>query len=355
MDAHVDILMNLMNPKNNRSLDEPGENGQANFANWRAGGTDAVFFAVWVDPRLFQGDRATARADQMIDKFQEQLRKYPDRLAQCDTSDDVRRAIASGKVAGLLGVEGGIAINNDLSNIERFRRLGVRYMTLTWRGNLDWAGSSQAALSPYRKGQEMQISANPSRGGLTEFGRHVVAEMNRVGMVVDLSHVSDQTFFDAIKASRYPVFVSHSDARALSDHPRNVSDAMLTALRQNGGVIGLNLWYELLEPSGKGSKDDGAKVVTLDVVLDMLDHMIKVAGIDHVGIGTDFEGMNDLPPDLKNAAQLTKIFEGMRRRGYSEADIRKFAGENFMRVLKANEQGTSAGAETPATTIPEAK
>lgn len=341
LDAHEDILLNLLNPKNNRSLAEPGRNGQVNFANWRAGGIDAVIFAVWIDPRQFRGEMAERRVEQMIGVFHQQLQLYPDKLAFCDTSDDVRRAIASGKIASMLGIEGGIAINNKLENIERYRRMGVRYMTLTWRGNLDWAGSSQDLKNPFRRGQEMVIADNPSKGGLTDFGRRVVAEMNRVGMMVDLSHVSDQTFYDALKVTTKPVIVSHSNARALADHKRNVSDDMLRALSANGGVIGLNLWYELLEPQGRSSRADGAKPVNVETVLDMLDHMVKVAGIDHVGIGTDFEGMRDLPKGLENAAGMGKLFEGMRKRGYSETDIRKFAGENFLRVMKANEVGVA--------------
>lgn len=336
LDAHEDVLMNLMNPKNNRSLDENGPDGQANFANWRAGGVNAVFFAVWVDPRQFKGPMAMSRADQMIAVFNQQLQRYPDRLARCDNSNDVRRAVASGKIAALLGIEGGIVINNDLANIARYRRMGVRYMTLTWRGNLDWAGSSQDLRNPFRRGEEMFISDNPSKGGLTDFGRQVVAEMNRVGMMVDLSHVSDETFYDAIKASKLPVIVSHSNARALSNHPRNVTDDMLRALKANGGVIGVNLWREVLDPNGR-ARQSGATPITSETVLDQIDHIVKVAGIDSVGIGTDFEGMNELPEDMKTAASTGKLFAGMRKRGYSEADIRKFAGENFLRVMKANE------------------
>jgi membrane dipeptidase len=161
--------------------------------------------------------------------------------------------------------------------------------------------------------------------------------MNRVGMVVDLSHVSDRTFWDAISESRRPVMVSHSDCRALANHPRNVTDDMLRAIAKNNGVIGLNLWYELLEPSGLGSKKPGATSVTLSMVVDQLDHMIKVAGIDHVGIGTDFEGMSDLPPELNSAACVGKLLDGLHSRGYSEADIDKVAGLNFLRVLHDNE------------------
>lgn len=337
MDAHEDILLNLLNPKNNRSLAEPGHHGQANIENWRAGGINAVFFAIWIDPRQFRGDNAEKRTDQMIGLYQQQLQLYPQILQHCDTSDDVRRAVASGKIATLLGIEGGISLNNKIENVARYRRAGVRYMTLTWRGNLDWAGSSQKVINPFRRGQVMEIADNPSSGGLTDYGRQIIAEMNRVGMIVDLSHVSDETYYDAIRASTKPVMLSHSNARTLSSHDRNISDPMLRALKENGGVIGVNLWYEMLEPNGLASRRDQAKPVTVETVLDQIDHLIKVAGIDHVGLGTDFEGMNDLPPDLQNASTVGKIFVGMRKRGYSEADIRKFAAENFLRVMKANE------------------
>lgn len=337
LDAHVDILLNLLNTKQNRSLGEPGPNGQANIANWRASGTNAVIFAIWVDPRQFRGQMAEQRVEQMLEMYRYQHQLYPQILAHCDTSDDIRRAVAQGRIATMLGLEGGIAINNKIENIARYRRAGVRYMTLTWRGNLDWAGSSQKVQNPFRRGQVMEIADNPSSGGLTDFGRQIIAEMNRVGMIVDLSHVSDQTYFDVMAVTRKPVILSHSNARALSRHDRNISDDMLRALKKNGGVTGINLWYEMLEPNGRASRRDDAKPVTVETVLDQIDHIVKVAGIDHVGLGTDFEGMNDLPPDLQNASTVGKIFAGMRKRGYSETDIRKFASENFLRVLKANE------------------
>lgn len=344
VDGHVDVLLRLVDRSSTRSLDEEGPRGQVNFANWRAGGVNAVFFAVWIDPRRYPKERAVERAHQLIDCLEEQVRRYPDTLVICDTAEEVRRATAAGKIAALLGIEGGVAINDDLSLIETYRRRGVRYMTLTWRGNLKWAGSSQPLRAPWdrTRGREARAEEEDqlSSGGLTEFGRQVVREMNRVGMVVDLSHVSDQTFFDALEVTSKPVMVSHSNARALANHPRNVSDDMLRALAKNGGVIGINFWWALLEPEGRGSRDEGSTTVTVETVLDQIDHIVKVAGIDTVGLGSDFEGMSDLPVGLKTAAQVPALFEGLRRRGYSEADIRKIAGENFLRVLKANETGT---------------
>jgi len=345
MDGHVDILLRLIDPTSDRRLDEPGFAGQANFENWRAGGMNAIFFAVWIDPRRYPKERAVERADALIDCFYEQVQKYPDRLAFCETAADVRRVVKEGRVAGLMGIEGGSAINNDIRHIQRFRKRGVRYMTLTWRGNLQWAGSSQdVGNSPWDRQAQRRGGAdatpepedNLSSGGLTDFGREIVGEMNRVGMIVDLSHVSDQTFYDAIAATRRPVILSHSNASARAPHPRNISDDMLRALAKNGGVIGLNLWTDLLDPAGQEAEKKTS--VTLEMTADMVDHMVKVAGIDSVGIGTDFEGMSSLPVGLENASRMQDLFTELRKRGYLQNDLRKFAGENFLRVLEANDR-----------------
>lgn len=344
VDGHQDVLLRLLDKSRGRTLDEVGWAGQANIANWRTGGLNAIFFAVWIDPRVFPGKHAIQRTHQMIDCLEEQERKFPHDLKICDTEAEVRDAIADGKIASLLGIEGGVAINDDLKRIEEYRARGVRYMTLTWRGNLRWAGSSQELSSPWQRVHPDAFIPRDqqSSGGLTAFGRQVVSEMNRVGMIVDLSHVSDKTFFDAIEATSKPVMVSHSCARALSRHDRNVSDDMLRALARNKGVIGLNFWYELLEPNGKGSNDEGATSVTAETIVDQVDHVVKVAGIKHVGIGSDFEGMSDLPTDVQTAAEVPRIFEAMRKRGYSEEDIVKFAGENFLRVMRENEVSIDA-------------
>jgi membrane dipeptidase len=342
IDAHEDILLRLLDPEDGRALDEQSWIGHVNFGSWRQGGINAVFFAVWMSPEQYKKEKAVERAHAMIDCLDSQVSRFPDRLAKCDAADEVRQAVASGKVAAMLGIEGGVAINDTIGNIEIFRDRGVRYMTLTWRGNLKWAGSSQNS-SPAawgrlaRRGRPAVADEQLSTGGLTALGREIVLEMNRVGMVVDLSHVSDQTFFDAISVTQKPVMISHSNCRALSPHPRNVTDDMLRALASNGGVMGINFWSDLLEPNAKSRDDEGATSVTLEHVLNHIDHVVKVAGIDHVGIGTDFEGMSSLPLGLENASKMPVVFEGMRRRGYSEQDIIKFAGENFLRVLQANE------------------
>ena len=322
LDAHCDVLLRL----HDRHQDIMGGEYRGRAADiplWREGGMNAIFFSIWVDPRVYRGDGAIKRAWTLIGELNDQATSHSDAMTTCATVAEARRAIANAHLAALIGIEGGIAINDDLSMIAKYRAAGVRYMTLSWRGNLPWAGS-----------------ANPNmfepKMGLTDFGRQVVREMNRVGMVVDLSHVSEKTFFDAIEETSHPVFVSHSDCRAIADNPRNITDDMLRALGKNGGVCGVNFYWDFLEKSGRGS-DEGGTTVTAETVVDHIDHIVKVAGIDHVGIGTDWEGMHDPPVGLENASKMPHLFEVLRRRGYSDEAMRKIAAENFLRVLEANE------------------
>jgi membrane dipeptidase len=325
LDAHVDSLRRVLDRGDH--LGERIADGQGDIAAWREGGVNVVWFAAWVNPAKYRGEAATQRALRLLGALREQARLYPQHLALCDSAAQCRAAVREGKIAALAGIEGGIAINNDLSLIARFRELGVRRMNLTWKGNLDWAGSSQPL-----PGGALPFSPNK---GLNEFGRQVVREMNRVGMIVDLSHCSDKTFYDALAVSSRPVIVSHSNARALADHPRNVTDDMLRALRDNGGVIGVNFYREYLK-----SRDARGRWRTPDVetVLDQIDHIVKVTGgTDTVGIGSDWDG--DIKPalGLETAAQMPALLAGLERRGYSPQDIRKIAGENFLRVIEAND------------------
>jgi membrane dipeptidase len=319
LDAHEDVILRVANRG-----DDLGQNSpyQADIPKWRAGGINAVWFAIWVDQRKFTGQNAVRRTRQLLETLDRQLARHSDHLALCDTANDVRRAAAAGKIAALIGIEGGVALDNNPALIEAYRRLHVRYLTLTWRTNLAWAGSSQAS--------------NP-KVGLNALGRQMVAEMNRVGVIPDLSHVSDQTFYDVLAVTSKPVIVSHSNARALAPHPRNITDDMLRALAQNGGVIGINFWQELLRGRDAKGRLKPASSVDVETVLDHIDHVIKVAGIDHVGFGSDWEGIASPANGLENAAQMGKVLDGLRRRGYNEGEIRKIAGENFLRVLEANE------------------
>ena len=325
LDSHEDVIGRVLDDGDDLAVDH--KNDQSNFAKWRAGGVNVVWFSLWVDPQEHEGSAAPVRVSQMIAALYRQVARHPDDLVVCDSASDCRAAVASGKIVALLGIEGGVAINNDLKLIEGYRQAHVRYMTLTWRGNLDWAGSSQTSHKQM---------------GLTTFGRDVVREMNRVGMIVDLSHTSDMTFYDALAVTSKPVILSHSNCRALADHPRNVTDDMLRALKKNGGVVGLDFYRDFLLPERKEFSVAIETTPTLEIVLDQIDHAVKVAGIEHVGIGSDFEGDIEPAVGLESAARIADLIQGLRRRGYPESEVRKIAGENFMRVIGANDNQTSS-------------
>lgn len=291
----------------------------------RAGGVDAQFFSIFAHTRTLP-DAAAQRARDMIAVVHEQVRRRPQDLALARTAADVRRIAGSGRIAALMGLEGGHAIENDLANLREFYDAGVRYMTLTWQNTNDWADSSTDA---------------PRHGGLSDFGRDGVREMNRLGMIVDVSHVSDETFFDALEVTRAPVMASHSSARALIDHPRNMSDAMLRAVRDNGGVVMVNFSANYLDP---GKTDVwpvvrnwlahlGLPETPLAALADHVEHIMDVAGVDHVGLGSDFDGTLMLPADMQTVADFPNLTFELLRRGRDEGAIRKLLGENVLRVM----------------------
>lgn len=318
LDAHEDTLLRLR--QNGANLGDVWTLRQSDLPKWLQGGVNAVLTAVWIDPHKFSGAEAAKEASSVLDLLYAQAAMYPDKVTICETAAAIKKAVASSKIALVPVIEGGIAINDNLSLIEKYRERGVRYMTLTWRDDVTWAGSSE--------------SAKPEKG-LSDFGRKVVREMNRVGMVVDLSHASDKTFYDALAVSTKPVIASHSNSRVLCDHPRNLTDDMLRALAKNGGVAGINFCGKYLLPESKfplQRKEAGVKAV-----LDHIDHIVSVAGIDHVGIGTDYDGGIKTPPGVETAAELQNVVQGLRSRGYSETDIEKICSGNFLRVLGQNE------------------
>jgi membrane dipeptidase len=291
----------------------------------RAGGVDAQFFSIFVHPRTLPAG-AVQRALDMIQVVHDQVARHPEQLVLARSVEDVRAAVARGKIAALMGVEGGHAIEDDLANLQEFYDLGVRYMTLTWSNTHSWADSS---------------NDEARHGGLTEFGREVVREMNRLGMIVDISHVSDETFFDTLEVTRAPVMASHSSARALADHPRNMSDDMLRAVARNGGVVMINFSEMLLDPDKAGVwlslrhwiSNFGWKDTPLALLIDHFDHVIRVAGVDHVGLGSDFDGTLFHPEGMKDVSQFPNITLELLRRGHSEEDVRKVLGENVLRVF----------------------
>ncbi len=280
---------------------------QIDFARANRGGLDAQFFSIWVSPEFYDPDepepgRATGRANAIIDSLYDQLRRHPDRMELARSSDDVRRIAAEGKLAALFGIEGGHAIEADLQTLRHFYDRGVRYMTLTWSFSHGWADSAGGAGEP-----------EPERrhGGLSPFGETVVREMNDLGMLVDVSHVSDETFWDALEVTRAPVIASHSSARALVPLPRNMSDDMLRAIAANDGVVMINFMGMALDPDKSTLSfildlllHGGGTDVSVSDVVDHIEHVVDIAGIQHVGLGL---GLRRLPDEL--------LSNGLARRG----------------------------------------
>jgi membrane dipeptidase len=335
----------------NADLGKRSSDGMIDLPRLREGGVHVPFFALWV-PTYYKGSEAVRRTLDLRDAMQRVLDKYPAQIELATSARDVERIVGQKKIAAVLTVEGGHQIADDLAVLRMYRRMGVLSMTLTHFRNNNWADSS---------------TDTPVHNGLTDFGKQVVREMNAIGMIVDISHVSDKTFYDALDVTTKPVIASHSSCRALSDVPRNMTDDMLRALARNGGVVGVNFsaaflnqqdaenlkkkttQENALEPTMTGAAlDDYAKKefqadyatthvghATLDDAANCIDHIVKVAGIDHVGIGSDFDGIPDVPKGLEDVSKIPDLTAALLKRGYSEADIQKIMGGNMLRVLKA--------------------
>ncbi|MFN2570412.1 MAG: dipeptidase [Gemmatimonadales bacterium] len=301
--------------------------GHVDIPRMKAGGLNAAFFSIWVDDTYGPGT-AYQRALALIAA----VRGLADRAADVElatTAANVRAAAGRGHVAALMGVEGGHAIENSLEKLDTLYACGVRYMTLTWNNGNDWAGSSLD---------------NERCGGLSEFGRAVVRRMNELGMLVDVSHASDATFFDVVAVTARPIIASHSSCRSLAAHPRNLTDEQLRAIAHNGGVVGINFFPVFLDADFALVYDDARRtgvdpeslnVPGLEKLIAHIDHAVEVMGVDHVGFGSDFDGISVLPRPMKDATSLPLFVAGLRARGYGDSDVRKILGENFLRVLSA--------------------
>ncbi len=350
VDEHVDLTQRL-------------PDGHFDSVRAREGGLDAQFFSIWVEPELFGGGGRSAmkRADDQIDAVRALTEKHPEIWQLATTAADIRRIASEEKLAALTGIEGGYPIDEKIENVERYYKLGVRYMSLAWTDSLSWAGSS---------GDE----AGKTRG-LNDFGKQVVREMNRLGMMVDVSHVSDKTFWDIITTSTKPVIATHSACRALVDEPRNLTDEMIVALAKTGGVVNVIFYPAFIEPgwnekkkqvdaeiaaevqrASEEEKGDAAHKklardhvrreefarrlppVTVSRLVDHIDHIVKLVGIDYVGIGSDFDGVQATLSDLADVSQLPNLTRELRRRGYSESDIDKILGGNMLRVMEEIEK-----------------
>jgi membrane dipeptidase len=357
LDTHDDTTQRFFSK--NFDLGKRNPDGSIDIPRMREGGMNAIFFSIWIDGRTM-GPVAVQKALDQIDAVRENVRRYSNDLVLARTAEDVRRAHAQGKIAALMGVEGGHMIGNDLRMVRIFADLGVRYMTLAHFYNDEWADSS---------------TDKPAHNGLTDFGKEVVREMNRQGMLVDISHVSDKTFYDALEVSRAPMIASHSSCRALCNHPRDMSDDMIKALAAKGGVIQINYERSFIDQAYKDAseRESGGVVkmfdqfkkecaedqeclgrklqemnkkltaegklppVSWERIIYHIDHAVKLVGADHVGLGSDFDGAN-MPDGMEDCTKLPKITEALMRKGYSDADIRKILGENTLRVMAEAER-----------------
>jgi membrane dipeptidase len=361
IDTHADTPQRFLDQGFDIGSTDPHDVGHLSLDKARGGNLGAEFFSIWVDPETNQGHFAQHTFD-LIDSVYEQAARHPDRMMMAFSVADIERAHKEHKLAALMGIEGGHSIENDMHLLRDYYRLGVRYMTLSWSNTNEWADSSGDINDP--KVQH--------HNGLTDFGKQVVLEMNRLGMMVDISHVADKTFWDAIAVTKAPVIASHSSARALVNAPRNMTDDMLRAVAKNGGVVQVNFYSGFVDEDFRRAmeaqardqaaaiqkyvdslKVEGKPVNYIEIdrierewmakiprppfksLIDHIDHIAKVAGVDHVGLGSDFDGVSGATPQgMDSAADLPKITQALLDRGYSGDDIRKILGGNLLRVFR---------------------
>jgi membrane dipeptidase len=362
IDTHADTPQRFLDENFDLGENTPVSAGHIDLDKIKQGNLGAEFFSIWVEPE-FKGHYAK-RAMDLIDSVYQQAARHPDRMTMAFTADDIVRAHEQHKFAALMGIEGGHAIENDVRLLRDFYRLGVRYMTLTWSNTNEWADSSGDVQDPNIK----------HYNGMTDFGKDVVREMNRLGMIIDISHVSDATFYQALLVSQAPVIASHSSSRQLTNQPRNMTDDMLRAMTHNGGVVMVNFYSAFIDENYRKASSDPEKIKQRDAeveafkkahphpdgspvgyneivamekkwaaqfprpplksLIDHIDHIAKVAGIDHVGLGSDFDGVTSLPEGIDSAADLPKITQALLQRGYTREQIHKILGGNFLRVMR---------------------
>src|SRR5450631_2551059 len=358
IDTHDDTTQRFFS-KTGFDLGKRNSDGSIDIPRMREGGMNGIFFSIWIDGRIM-GAPAVQKALDQIDAVHENVKKYSKDMVLARTAAEVRRAHAEGKIAALMGVEGGHMIGNDIRVLRIFGDLGVRYMTLTHFYNDEWADSS---------------TDKPAHNGLTDFGKEIVREMNQQGIMVDISHVSDKTFYDALEVSKAPLIASHSSCRALCDHARNMTDDMIKALMAKGGVIQINYEKSFIDQAYKDALDkvSGGVVALMDQlkkdcgdddacmgkkmaeqeqkataegklphvswerIVDHIDHAVKLVGADHVGLGSDFDGAS-MPDGMEDCSKLPKITDALLRKGYSEGDVKKILGENTLRVMEQVER-----------------
>src|SRR5579859_5102729 len=365
IDTHADTPQRFLDEGFDIGSTDPNDIGHISLDKAKRGNLGAEFFSIWVDPQANQG-HYTRRSFDLIDSVYEQAAHHPDRMMMAVSTADIERAHREHKFAALMGIEGGHSIENDIHLLRDYYRLGVRYMTLSWSNTNEWADSSG----------DIDNASVQHHNGLTDFGKQVVLEMNRLGMMVDISHVADKTFWDVIATTKAPVIASHSSARALVNHPRNMTDEMLQAVAKNGGVVQVNFYSgfddENYRKAAEAQAKDQAEAIQryldeqksqgkpvnymqvdhierewlariprppLKSLIDQIDHIAKVAGVDHVGLGSDFDGVSGATPQgIDSAADLPKVTQALLDRGYSAQDIHKILGANLLRVFREVER-----------------
>lgn len=361
IDTHNDVTTPMTNDDYDLSGTPPTPY-RTSIARMKAGGLTGEFFSLYIKPWYVANGGAARRTLDMIDSVYRAVERHPNDLMIGTSVADIRQAKRQGKVAALMGIEGGHAIEDSLPALREFYRLGVRYMTLTWNNTNNWADAGRG---------------EKKHNGLSDFGKEVVREMNRLGMLIDVSHVSDKTMSDALDISKAPIIASHSSARALSDVPRNIPDDLLRRIAKNGGVVHVNFYSVFVDtktvtpqsderdarlktqqdainekykddPERRAEESDKLEAANplpplpISKLIDHIDHIVKVAGIDHVGIGADFDGANDMPEGAQDVSMLPNITYELLKRGYSERDIRKILGENFLRAFAEAERVASS-------------
>ncbi|MEE8377734.1 MAG: dipeptidase, partial [Candidatus Aminicenantaceae bacterium] len=317
VDMHCDTIGRFLE---GQDLARDNSQGHIDIPKLKKGAVDLQIFACYVAPpqNETQKNQAANRAFDQIDAVHQLIDENPDDLLLVLDPADLRQLRGTRKTGVFIGIEGGYAIENDLRLLRSFYRNGVRLMTLTHWTHTDWADASG--------------DPEPTYWGLTEFGEKVVQEMNQLGMIIDISHAHEETFWDVIKLTDAPIVASHSCARALSDHHRNMSDEMLKALAKNGGVIGINFYPEFLNAE---NDENPTPLVDVKTVVDHIDHVVEVTGkADYVGLGSDFDGIDSTPMGLENIGNMANITEELVKRGYTDADIKKILGGNFLRVFR---------------------
>ncbi len=371
LDTHIDTTSFLGRPGWDFMTRHPAgrtdDDSHVDYPRMREGGFDAAFFSIYM-PGTVTGPEAVKRSLVLIDRVRRLAEQHPNEIVLATTAADVRAAHKAGKIAALMGMEGGHMIDESLEVLRDYQRLGVRYLTLTHSVNTTWGDSS---------------GDKPAHDGLTPFGKDVVRELNRLGVMVDISHVADKTFWDALETSRAPIIASHSSARALSGHPRNMSDDMIKALAAKGGVVQINYLDQYLDDglykatvarqsrvqalrteleqrfpgeanSARRQQELSAAqaampplpAVSWERIIDHIDHVVKLVGATHVGLGSDFDGAT-MPQGMEDCTGLPKITQALLAKGYSEVDVKNILGENLLRVMEQVEALKEAPAATP--------